>query len=147
MKNNFTGYAIYSQFGFVIITSVLLGIFIGKKLDEIFNTSPIFLLLFIILGIVSSFLNFFFKIMKKFGYDKPLTKNKYIYIANFIIESFTLIIICFFIGNIIDKSYKSNNIFTILFILISIIFNIFTFFKKFSFKYKLTFRRKNNEHI
>ena len=85
--------------------------------------------------------------MKTFGYDKPLTKNKYIYIANFIIESFSLIIICFFIGNIIDKSYKSNNIFTILFILISIIFNIFTFFKKFSFKYKLTFRRKNNEHI
>lgn len=136
------GYAVYSQFGFVIITSVLLGIFIGKKLDEIFNTSPIFLLLFIILGIVSSFLNFFFKIMKTFGYDKTLTKNKYIYIANFIIESFSLIIICFLIGNIIDKSYKSDNIFTILFILISIIFNIFTFFKKFRFKYKLTFRRK-----
>ncbi|WP_317366915.1 AtpZ/AtpI family protein [uncultured Tyzzerella sp.] len=147
MKNDFKGYVVYSQFGFVIITSILIGIFLGKKVDGILNTSPIFLLVFIILGMVSSFLNFYFKIMKSFSDNKSVTKNKYIYTANFIIESFSLIMICFIIGNLIDKAYKTNNIFTVLFILISIILNIFIFFKKFNFNYKLTFRRRNNENI
>lgn len=59
MKNDFQGYAIYSQFGFIIITTVLIGIYFGKKLDAIFNTQPIFLLTFIILAIITGFINFF----------------------------------------------------------------------------------------
>lgn len=146
MKNDFKGYAIYSQFGFVIISSVIIGIFIGKKLDEIFNTSPLFLLIFIILSLISSFINFFFKIMKEFN-DNTLHKNKYIYTINFIVEIILLTFISFIIGNIIDKYYKLNNIFSVLFIIISISFNIFIFLKKFNIKFKLIFRRKNNENI
>lgn len=135
MKNDFQGYAIYSQFGFVIITSVVVGIFLGKKLDEIFNTSPIFLLVFIILGIMSSFINFFFKIMKQFDDSKYL--NKYIYIINFITESIFLVLICFIIGNVINNNYC-----TILLLVIAVGFS----FKRFK-KLRVIFRRKNNENM
>nr|WP_317357442.1 AtpZ/AtpI family protein [uncultured Tyzzerella sp.] len=146
MKNDFQGYAIYSQFGFIIITTVLIGIYFGKKLDAIFNTQPIFLLTFIILAIITGFINFFYKVMKSFN-DEQSYKNKYIHIVNFILETFSSIILCFFIGNFLDKKYNNNNFFTILFIFVTLIFNILIFIKKFKLKHKLTFGRKNNENF
>ncbi len=146
MKNDFQGYAIYSQFGFIIITTVLIGIYLGKKLDAIFNTQPIFLLTFIILAIITGFINFFYKVMKSFN-DEQSYKNKYIHIVNFILETFSSIILCFFIGNFLDKKYNNNNFFTILFIFVTLIFNILIFIKKFKLKHKLTFGRKNNENF
>lgn len=146
MKNDFQGYAIYSQFGFIIITTVLIGIYLGKKLDAIFNTQPIFLLTFIILAIITGFINFFYKVMKSFN-DEQSYKNKYIHIVNFILETFSSIILCLFIGNFLDKKYNNNNFFTILFIFVTLIFNILIFIKKFKLKHKLTFGRKNNENF
>lgn len=140
MKNNFKGYAIYSQFGFVVISTILICIFLGKKLDDIFSTSPIFLMIFLALSLIASFINFYFKVMKAFGEKNQICKNNYIYIFNFILEAFLSIILCIFLGKFLDEKFNTNNIFIVIFILSCIIFNILIFIKKFDFK--SIFRRK-----
>ncbi len=43
--------------GYYLITPLLLGVFFGYWIDKILRTKPVFLLIFLILGIVSSFYN------------------------------------------------------------------------------------------
>lgn len=58
-----------TQVGISMTTPILLSLYIGKKLDEYFNKSPLFLLIFIVLGIAASFANLF-KIVEKSSGDK-----------------------------------------------------------------------------
>ncbi len=44
--------------GIYLMTPILLGVFIGLSLDRWLKTKPLFLILFIILGTISSFYNF-----------------------------------------------------------------------------------------
>ncbi len=147
MKNDFRGYAIYSQFGFVIISTILIGIALGKKFDLIFNTEPIFLIIFLILSIISSFINFYFKVIKTFENKKPIKQNNYIHIINFIVETIFSFVLCIFLGDFFDKKYNKNNIFIVMFCIICLVFNILIFIKKFDVKSILIFRRKKNENI
>ena len=57
-------FAYISSFGFLMAGSILFGYFTGNFLDGYFDTSPIFLVLFIILGIVGGFMEYL-KIIKK----------------------------------------------------------------------------------
>lgn len=58
-----------TQVGIGIAVPILLSLYIGKKLDEHFNTAPLFLLIFIIIGIAASFANLF-KLVEKSSGDK-----------------------------------------------------------------------------
>lgn len=55
--------AIYNV-GIYLMTPILIGVFVGYSLDRILRTKPIFVIIFIILGAISSFYNFW-KIAKK----------------------------------------------------------------------------------
>ncbi len=61
--------ALITQVGISMVTPILLGLYIGKKLDGWLKTSPLFLLIFIILGIGASFTNLF-KIVEKSSGNK-----------------------------------------------------------------------------
>ncbi len=52
------------SFGFTTAGAIAGGYFLGSYLDKKLNTYPWFMLIFIMLGIIGSFLEFF-KIMKK----------------------------------------------------------------------------------
>ena len=51
--------ALVSHIGLVMIVPILGGLYFGRWLDNKFNTQPIFLFIFIILGVGSSFVNLF----------------------------------------------------------------------------------------
>lgn len=142
MNNDFKGYAIYSQFGFVVISTILIGMFIGQKLDNILGVSPLFLIIFLVLSLVSSFLNFYFKIIKIFQEKNAIQKTNYIHFLNFIIETIFSLILSIFLGDFFDKKYSTNYIFIIIFVISCTIFNILIFIKKFHI-----LRRKNNENL
>ncbi len=50
--------------GIYLMTPILLGVFIGFTLDRILKTKPFFVIIFILLGTIGSFYNFW-KIAKK----------------------------------------------------------------------------------
>lgn len=62
-------YVLITQVGLSMVIPILLGVYIGKKLDDHFNESPLFLLIFIMIGIIASFANLF-KIVGKSSGDK-----------------------------------------------------------------------------
>ncbi len=61
--------ALVSQIGFTIITPILLGVYIGTKLDKWLKTSAVFLTIFIVMGVISGFLNAY-KIIAKLNLDE-----------------------------------------------------------------------------
>jgi len=54
-----------SQIGISMVIPIFAGVYIGNYLDEKFSTGGIFLLIFIILGVGTSFLNLYKLAMKK----------------------------------------------------------------------------------
>ena len=62
---------IISSLGFAIVGNVLVGLVIGKLLDNMFDTGKAFLITFIILGLISGLYNGFVYILKEIErYDK-----------------------------------------------------------------------------
>lgn len=65
MKNNkdykdvLKGLALISQIGISMITPILLGLFIGQFLDKKLDTTGIFAIIFILLGVGGGFVNLF----------------------------------------------------------------------------------------
>ncbi len=47
----------YLNIGFYLLVPILLGVFLGYNMDIWFNSKPFFLVLFLILGTISSFYN------------------------------------------------------------------------------------------
>ncbi len=58
-----------SQVAFIMLTPILIGIYVGNYIDEKFSLSPICLLIGVILGVITSFLNLY-KFMKAATKDK-----------------------------------------------------------------------------
>ncbi len=58
------------SFGFTAAGAVAGGYFIGSYLDKKLNTSPWLMLLFIMLGIIGSFIEFFRAVKTLFGENK-----------------------------------------------------------------------------
>ena len=56
-KSTMENLALISQVGIMMIVPVVFGVFAGNFLDVKFNTSPIFLIIMIILGVGSAFRN------------------------------------------------------------------------------------------
>jgi ATP synthase protein I len=59
--------ALVNYIGFSIAAPIVGGILIGRYLDERFNTRFIFLIIFIVLGVISGFRNLFLLTIKKPG--------------------------------------------------------------------------------
>lgn len=55
----FTNLALISQIGISMVVPIGIGLFIGKWLDGKLGTGPIFLFVFIIMGVISAFMNLF----------------------------------------------------------------------------------------
>ena len=51
--------ALISQIGISMIVPIIIGLYLGKWLDDRLGTGPIFLFIFIIVGIASAFMNVF----------------------------------------------------------------------------------------
>lgn len=56
--------ALISHIGLMMLLPILGGLYLGRWLDDKFKTESIFLFIFIILGIISSFANLFRVAMK-----------------------------------------------------------------------------------
>ena len=56
-----------------MIIPIILCVFIGKWIDEKLNTDPLFLIIFIILGVLSSFRNLYVLVIKDY---KPETSEE-----------------------------------------------------------------------
>lgn len=63
-KKIISSLAAYGQLGVSMAMCVIVGFLTGKFLDNIFSTSPVFLIIFIIIGIIASYQTLF-KITKK----------------------------------------------------------------------------------
>ena len=61
-KNN--GYSIGLKISLDLISSIIVGAFIGYGLDKIFLTKPVFFIIFLVLGIITGFYSLF-KTVKK----------------------------------------------------------------------------------
>ncbi|ABW20099.1 AtpZ/AtpI family protein [Alkaliphilus oremlandii] len=68
--NIFKNLALVSQIGISMIIPIIFGVYVGKWMDEKLGTGPIFLFIFIIIGIASSFVSIFKLVESEFGQDK-----------------------------------------------------------------------------
>ena len=69
-RKGLENFALITQVGISMVTPILVGLYIGKKLDDWLNKSPLFLLIFIIIGIGASFTNLFKTVEKSSGNKK-----------------------------------------------------------------------------
>ncbi len=51
--------ALVSQIGIMMVIPIIGGLFLGKYLDDWLHTSPLFLLIMILVGVLSSFMNLY----------------------------------------------------------------------------------------
>ena len=61
-KNN--GYSIGLKISLDLISSIIVGAFIGYGLDKIFLTKPVFFVIFLVLGIITGFYSLFRTVKK-----------------------------------------------------------------------------------
>ncbi len=67
-KKEFSNYFELSSIGLTLVFSTFIGFGLGLYLDKILGTKPVLMIVFLILGIISGFVNLFrvaFKISKK----------------------------------------------------------------------------------
>ncbi|KDR94809.1 Putative F0F1-ATPase subunit Ca2+/Mg2+ transporter [Peptoclostridium litorale DSM 5388] len=71
MKNGKTNWvkalenlSLISQLGISMVTPILVMIWIGNYLDKKFDKSPLFLFIFIVIGVASSFMNMYKLVMR-----------------------------------------------------------------------------------
>jgi len=59
-------FALVSQIGIMMVMPILLGVWLGGKIDNKLGTGALFLILFIILGVGASFRNVYLIVMKQY---------------------------------------------------------------------------------
>lgn len=64
-----------SSIGLILPSSIVVGLFFGTMLDKWLGTRPWMLLIFLILGVVSGFLNLF-RAIRKYGKDDEDSGNR-----------------------------------------------------------------------
>ena len=63
--SNWYYFGLVMQLGLVIIACVLIGLGIGLFLDKFFKTNGVFVVIFLIMGIIAGFMNVYKDIMRK----------------------------------------------------------------------------------
>jgi F0F1-type ATP synthase assembly protein I len=74
-KKDFFSEYININVGYSLVTPILIGVIIGLTLDNKFRSKPVFTVLFIFLGTVSSFYNLFKLIKQNATYQHKSGKN------------------------------------------------------------------------
>lgn len=75
----FQNFALVSQIGVMMVVPIIAGVVIGAFLDNALKTKGIFLLIFILIGVGSSFRNLYTLSMQKIKeYDKDETPSTYV---------------------------------------------------------------------
>jgi len=64
------GMTLLSQIGITMVANIFVALFIGKYLDQWLNTSPLFLLLFMVIGVFSGIKSVYLLIIKIDKRDK-----------------------------------------------------------------------------
>ena len=72
-KNNDLG--LFLKAGVELISPIIVGVFIGLFLDNYFNTKPLFLIIFLILGFGGGISNIY-KTVKRLGFEVGFKKKK-----------------------------------------------------------------------
>lgn len=76
LKNSvIRAFSLLTQVAIYMLVPIIMCLFLGKWLDEKFNTNVLFLVIFIILGVLSSFRNLYVLVIKQY---KPETKEELI---------------------------------------------------------------------
>ena len=70
--------AYLTQVAFIMLTPIFLGVFAGNFLDNKFNSSPWFLLLFIVLGVGAAFMNLYKFVMTMTKKDDNKKEEDYV---------------------------------------------------------------------
>ncbi len=63
-NNNGNGYSIGLKISLDLMSSILVGAFIGYGLDKVFSTKPVFFIVFLVLGIITGFYSLFKTVQK-----------------------------------------------------------------------------------
>lgn len=63
-------FALVSQIGITMVIPIVLGVWLGGKLDSKLGTKGLFLIVFILLGVASGFRNVYFLVYKRFDNKK-----------------------------------------------------------------------------
>ncbi len=63
-NNQASGYGLGMKISLDLVSSIVVGVLIGLGLDNFFLTKPIFLIIFLLLGIVAGFYNLFKSVQK-----------------------------------------------------------------------------------
>ncbi|MFW6052559.1 MAG: AtpZ/AtpI family protein [Desulfosalsimonas sp.] len=58
-KQAFRDLGYYSHLGFSIALAIFIGLFIGLGIDKVFDTRPVFMFIFLVLGIIAGFNNIY----------------------------------------------------------------------------------------
>ncbi len=75
-KTAFTTLQLITHFFIELVVSMALGYFIGKAIDNyLFEDKHIFIIIFIFLGLISSLINLFRRVMKLVGGKKDADKK------------------------------------------------------------------------
>ncbi len=59
-------FALVSQIGIMMVIPIILGVWLGSKIDNKLGTGPLFLIIFMILGVGASFRNIYLIVYKQF---------------------------------------------------------------------------------
>ena len=60
-----SNFALVSQLGIIMVTTIFISVLIGIYLDKWFKTTFIFTLIFSVLGVLAAFRNMYYQVMKK----------------------------------------------------------------------------------
>ena len=58
-KKKISGYGVGMKISLDLISPIVVGFFIGITIDNFFSTKPIFLVIFLVLGIIAGFYNLY----------------------------------------------------------------------------------------
>lgn len=76
MKYNYLKYlALVGQVGLLMAIPIFFCVFVGIWLDKTFGTNPLFLVIFILLGVMAAFRNLFHVVLGSFNDDKKDKKH------------------------------------------------------------------------
>ena len=67
--NELNGFAAFSWIGITLAVIVALGFFLGRWLDNKFNTAPLFIIVFVLGGVALGFLRVYFALSSKSNED------------------------------------------------------------------------------
>ena len=73
-NKNFKDFGVYLKSGVEIVSAIIVALVIGVFLDNYFQSKPIFLIIFLILGFAAGILNVF-RSVKKLGFEVGFKKK------------------------------------------------------------------------